>query len=72
MLEILQFYVSGPHITQAENEPPRAETPVRNYTWPPAELIGKPCIGQGPGCYGGEFRPPGYEPKPRQPKEKGE
>jgi hypothetical protein len=54
----------GPHVTAAENEP-RTEAPVRNYTWPPADLIGRPCIGQGPGCYGGEFREPGYEPKPQ-------
>jgi hypothetical protein len=51
---------TGPHVTAAENAPA-----ARDDGWPPADLIGRPCIGQGPGCYGGEFREPGYEPKPQ-------
>ena len=47
---------TGPHVTAAENRPAS-----HDYTWPPPELVGRPCIGQGPGCYGGIFQP---EPKP--------
>jgi hypothetical protein len=49
----------GPTVTLDENS---ATQPVRAYTWPTPDLIGKPCIGQGPGCYGGTFKPPGYVP----------
>ncbi len=56
----------GPTVTLDENSAPQ---PVRNYTWPTPDLIGKPCIGQGPGCYGGTFKPPGYVPP--QPTKKG-
>jgi hypothetical protein len=58
----------GPTVTLDENET-RPERPARAYTWPTPDLIGRPCIGQGPGCYGGTFKPPGYVPT--QPTEKG-
>jgi hypothetical protein len=47
---------TGPTVTLDENETRPA------YTWPTPDLIGRPCIGQGPGCYGGTFKPPGYVP----------